>query len=88
MMTEVIVGPEPYPGYDAEIAMRFALSCLQCADPAPCISNCRQHADIRGVMRWIGQNGCEGFSITRWATLIEEAAERQAAAAVTEAYNH
>lgn len=85
-MAEITVRPEPYPGYDAEIAVQFALSCLQCDDPAPCITNCRQHADIRGVMRWIGQTGCEGFSLTRWAALQEEAAERQTARAITNAY--
>jgi hypothetical protein len=87
-MPDAIVGPEPYPGYDAEVALRFALSCLQCPDPAPCISNCRQNADIRGVMRWVGQNGCAGFSLTRWAALLDETAERQAATALTETYNH
>jgi len=86
-MTDKLVGPEPYPGYDAEIAMQFALSCLQCADPAPCITNCRQHADIRGMMRWIGQAGCEGFSILRLAALRDEQAARQTAEAVTAAYN-
>jgi len=86
-MAEITVGPEPYPGYDAEIAVQFALSCLQCADPAPCITNCRQHADIRGIMRWIGETGCQGFSIRRLAALRDEQAEREAIGAVAAAYN-
>lgn len=86
-MAETVVGLEPYAGHDAESALRFALACLQCADPAPCIAHCPQQADIRGVMRWIGQRGCEGFSLTRWAAMQDEHAERLAAEAVTYAYN-
>jgi hypothetical protein len=86
-MNAFSVGPEPYPGYDAEVAVRFALSCLQCPDPAPCVSHCQQGADIPGVMRWIGQTGCAGFSLMNWARLQDEAAASQTAGELCAAYN-
>ncbi len=79
-------GAEPYPGYNSDIAVRFALSCLQCLDPAPCQVNCPQGADVRGVMRWIGQTGCAGFSLARWAAAQEEMATQQVTAQVAERY--
>jgi Fe-S-cluster-containing dehydrogenase component len=82
-----MVGPEPYPGNDADLAIRFALSCLQCLDPAPCTANCPQGADVRGVMRWIGQTGCAGFSLARWAAAHEQPPEQQVTEHLFEKYN-
>ncbi len=82
-----IVEPEPYPACDADLAVRFALACLQCLDPAPCTVSCPQGADVRGVMRWIGQTGCAGFSLARWAAARDRVAEQQAAQQVFETYN-
>ncbi len=82
-----IVEAEPYPGYDVDLAIRFALSCLQCLDPAPCTTNCPQGVDVRGVMRWIGQTGCAGFSLARWAAAQERFAERQVTEQLCEKYN-
>ncbi len=78
--------PEPYPGYDAEIALRFALSCLDCLSPAPCIAGCPQNADIPTVMRWIGQAGCAGFSLERWAEAQGEHAAAEIASQINAAY--
>lgn len=78
---------EPYPGYDAEMALRFAVSCLQCEPPAPCTLGCPQQADVPALMRWVGQAGCAGFSLRRWAQAQEEAAARAVLADISAAYN-
>jgi NADPH-dependent glutamate synthase beta subunit-like oxidoreductase len=82
-----VLTPEPYPGYDAEIALRFAVSCLQCEPPAPCTQACPQGADVPALMRWVGQAGCAGFSLRRWAQAQEEAAERAVVSDISDSYN-
>ncbi len=85
----------PYVGFakdarqavEAEAAVRWALSCVQCGDPAPCTAGCPQQADIPAVMRWLGRSGCTGFSRERWLAVCEQVAEQEAASAIADAYN-
>lgn len=71
----------------AQAAMRWAVCCAQCEDPAPCTAACPQRADIPAVMRWLGQSGCAGFSPERWRAVCEQVAEQEAAAAIAAVYN-
>jgi hypothetical protein len=38
-------------------------------------------------MRWVGQAGCAGFSLARWAQAQEAAAERDVIADISDSFN-
>jgi hypothetical protein len=79
---------EPFPGCEAEAALSIAAACLLCGAPAPCTLACPQQAAVPAVMRWIGRNGCAGFSLQRWAAACEAAERRYITDQIAAAYNH
>lgn len=81
------VSPEPFPGYDAEIAKRFAMTCLQCAYPAPCMVACPHNANVPGMLRWVTAVGCSSGTLQTWVAAQEQVAVAQVEEQICAAYN-
>jgi hypothetical protein len=78
---------EPYPGYDAEMGLWFALSCFRAAGFAPDVPLCPQAHDLDALRRWIELSGCGGSALGCWTLATDRLAERPVAEALTETYN-
>ena len=78
---------DPYLGYDVRQVARMAVSCLQCASPAPCTLACAREADIPRVMRMAGQAACEGLALSRWFWDEERVQAARITDAICDTYN-
>ncbi len=86
MTVQLNIPKDPYREYDAEAVARMALACLEC-DPAPCMLNCPQRADVPQVMRLARRAACEGIALSRWMLDDERLIEAQVSDAIADSYN-
>lgn len=81
------VETEPYPGYDAELGLWFALSCFQHAGFAHDVPLCPQATDLDALRRWIELCGCGGSALACWTLATDRLAEHAVTTALCEAYD-
>ena len=86
-MQSTVIGQEDVQTGSADLALRAAVACVDCGDPAPCSLACPHHADVSAVMRWVGREGCCGFSLQRWLAALEQAGERETLGDICEVYS-
>lgn len=86
MTAKLNIPKDPYREYDAELVARMALACLEC-DPAPCMLNCPQRADVPQVMRLARRAACEGLALPRWLLDEERLEAARVADSICDSYN-